>query len=94
MSVRASASLPSSCSGAMYWNVPRIVPSAVIGVACVGIAESPESTAGVVAPRHLASPKSRSFAPDFVSMTLPGFRSRCTIPWRCALSSASAISRP
>ena len=26
MSVRASASLPSSCSGAMYWNVPRIVP--------------------------------------------------------------------
>ena len=27
MSVRPSASLPSSCSGAMYWNVPRIVPS-------------------------------------------------------------------
>jgi hypothetical protein len=24
----------------------------------------------------LASPKSRSFAPDFVSMMLPGFRSR------------------
>ena len=29
MSVRASASLPSSCSGAMYWKVPRSVPSAV-----------------------------------------------------------------
>ena len=29
MSVRASASWPSSCSGAMYWNVPRIVPCAV-----------------------------------------------------------------
>ena len=25
------ASLPSSCSGAMYWNVPTIVPSAVSG---------------------------------------------------------------
>ena len=29
MSVRASASRPSSCSGAMYWKVPRIVPCAV-----------------------------------------------------------------
>ena len=29
MSVRPSASRPSSCSGAMYWNVPRIVPSCV-----------------------------------------------------------------
>ena len=28
MSVRASASLPSSCSGAMYCSVPRIVPCA------------------------------------------------------------------
>ena len=35
MSVRASASLPSSCSGAMYWNVPRIVPSCV-RPCCVG----------------------------------------------------------
>ena len=32
--------------------------------------------------------------PSFVSMTLPGFRSRWTIPCRCALSSASAISTP
>ena len=32
MSVRASASLPSSCSGAMYWKVPRIVPSCVTTV--------------------------------------------------------------
>ena len=29
MSVRASASRPSSCSGAMYWHVPRTVPGAV-----------------------------------------------------------------
>ncbi len=42
----------------------------------------------------LARPKSRSFTPDFVIITLPGFRSRCTIPCRCALSSASAISIP
>src|SRR5262245_2194991 len=35
MSVLASASLPSSCSGAMYWNVPRIVPSCV-NPCCVG----------------------------------------------------------
>ena len=42
----------------------------------------------------LASPKSRGFTPDFVSITLEGFRSRWTIPWRCALSSASAISIP
>ena len=41
-----------------------------------------------------ARPKSRSFTPDFVSMTLPGFKSRWTIPCRCALSSASAISMP
>ncbi len=41
-----------------------------------------------------ARPKSSSFTPDFVSMTLPGFKSRCTIPCRCALSSASAISIP
>jgi len=41
-----------------------------------------------------AKPKSRSFAPDLVSMTLPGFRSRWMIPLRWALSRASAISRP
>ena len=38
--------------------------------------------------------KSSSFTPDLVSITLAGFRSRCTIPCRCALSSASAISTP
>ena len=38
----------------------------------------------------LARPKSRSFAPDFVSMTLAGFRSRCTICERWARWSASA----
>jgi hypothetical protein len=32
------------------------------------------------------------FEPDLVSMILLGFGSRCVIPLRCALSSASAIS--
>ena len=32
------------------------------------------------APTSFARPKSSSFTPDFVSMTLPGFRSRWTIP--------------
>ena len=31
MSARASGSLPSSCSGAMYWKVPTMLPSAVSG---------------------------------------------------------------
>ena len=94
MSVRASASLPSSCSGAMYWNVPRIVPF-LRQVARPAPEHgrqrrhAPSCTGGAIA---FASPKSSSFTPDFVSITLPGFRSRCTIPCRCALSSASAIS--
>ena len=41
MSVRASASLPSSCSGAMYWNVPSRLPASVSGFACVGKVERP-----------------------------------------------------
>ena len=95
MSLRPSTSRPSSCSGDMYWNVPRIVPSCVSGArpACVGTEVSPSpfpEGEGIA----LASPKSSSLTPDFVSMTLPGFRSRCTIPCRCARSSASAISTP
>src|SRR2546428_12418526 len=77
MSVRPSVSLPSNCSGAMNWNVPRIVPSWV-RFAFVGRAvRLPWAAAGAIA---LARPKSRSFTPDLVSITLPGFRSRCTIP--------------
>ena len=47
-----------------------------------------------MAGRNRASPKSSSFTPDFVSMTLPGLRSRCTIPAACAADSASRISMP
>src|SRR6266404_1785005 len=54
------------------------------GVATVSVAAVARGAAG------LASPKSSSFAPLGVSMMLPGFRSRCTTPLPCALSSASA----
>jgi hypothetical protein len=54
----------------------------------------PESEIGVTGGFSFARPKSNSFAPAFVSITFAGFRSRCTIPCRCALSSASAISAP
>ena len=96
MSLRASASLPSSCSGAMYWKVPSTVPRSVSGwLACISVAsrDTPDDTSRPAA-WNFARPKSRSLTPDFVSMTLPGLRSRCTIPCRCALSSASAISIP
>src|SRR5476649_600685 len=59
MSVRASASRPSSCSGAMYWNVPRIVPCAVRLGGVVGSIDNPPPA---TTPRADARPKSRSFA--------------------------------
>jgi len=98
-SLLASASRPSSCSGARYCGVPTIVPCAVKGVPSVGDSRigSPvplPTPAGPVIPVTRASPKSISLAPDFVSMTLPGLRSRCTIPARWARSSASAIWIP
>ena len=73
----------------MYCTVPISVPSRVTGAAWVGKAVT--STAGDAGAIAFASPKSRSFTPDFVTMTLPGFKSRWTIPCRCALSRASAI---
>ncbi len=91
-SLRASASLPSSCSGDMYWNVPTIVPSAVSG--CVTVGDCDNASIAGASSNARARPKSISFAPPFVSMTLAGFRSRCTTPARCARSSASAICRP
>ena len=96
MSLRASASPPSSCSGAMYWKVPRIVPRDVSGWLCcsaVGMLVACETgcLSGVAS---FASPKSRSFTPDFVSMMLPGFRSRWTMPLLCAASRAPAVSMP
>lgn len=91
MSVRASASFPSSCSGAMYGTVPRTTPSSVmLPRDSVGSDVSIDEEAAGSA--RFARPKSRSFTPDFVSMTLAGFKSRWTIPFRWATSSADAIS--
>ncbi len=90
MSVRASTSVPSNCSGAMYCNVPTIAPSAVNGSFAVRSSES-DTFAGVASCFSFAKPKSSSFVPDLVSMTLPGLRSRCVTPFLCALSSASEI---
>ena len=72
---------PSSCSGAMYWNVPRMAPCSVSGCACVGRAERPVSDGATGSSVSFARPKSRSFALS-VSMTLPGFRSRWVTPCR------------
>jgi hypothetical protein len=70
ISDRASASRPSSCSGAMYCNVPGVLPSDVIGsmVGCSG--STPRSGSG------FPMPNSSSLAPPFVRMTLAGFKSR------------------
>ena len=86
-SVRASSDRPSSCSGAMYCSVPTRAPSAVIGVSPGGRV----SAVTVCSTGDRARPKSSSFAPLRVSMTLAGFRSRWITPCRCARSSASAI---
>jgi hypothetical protein len=91
MSLRASASFPSTCSGDMYWTVPRITPCPVPGVV-VAICTMPDIEIGADGAFSLASPKSSSIAPALVSMMLAGFKSLCTTPARCALSSASAIS--
>ena len=96
MSERASTSLPSTCSGDMYWNVPTTDPCAVRGWLPGGVAKVAErpDAADALASDALARPKSISLAPVLVSMMLPGFKSRCTTPLRCAFSSPSQISVP
>ena len=66
----------------MYWKVPRIAPCAVI--AAGGVVGSIDSVPATTAGELLARPKSSSLAPTFVRKTLPGFRSRWTMPARCA----------
>ncbi len=73
MSVRASASAPSSCSGDMYWNVPRIVPATVRFAGVVGSSVAPPVGDPVAC---FARPKSSSFAPAFVRKMFAGFKSR------------------
>ena len=92
MSVRASTGFPSSCSGDMYDSVPTMTPSRVTSGAevCAEVTSPPDRKGET----DFARPKSSSFAPDFVSMTLAGFKSRWTMPFRCAAVSAAHISAP
>ena len=107
MSVLLSTALPRACSGDMYAAVPRITPACVrppvavgnaVGLSCamgypVAAARSlPAASSGRLS--ALARPKSSTLTlPSGVSFTFAGFRSRCTIPFSCAASSASAIWR-
>jgi hypothetical protein len=72
----------------MYGTVPRIMPGDDRSLAAVG-AEVRLSIVGA-GRRAFARPKSRSLIPDFVTMTLDGFKSRWIIPLRWAASSAEA----
>ncbi len=72
------AGAPSSRSGATYAGVPNVPPSS--------------SSSG--APTRVAMPKSSTFAPVAVIMTLAGVTSRWTMPSRCAAASASATCAP
>src|ERR1700691_2062257 len=82
----------------MYWMVSMIAPAVVngdIGLAPLMVRAAdnrggldPETPRlGQVA---FAKPKSISLAPACVSMMLPGLRSRCTMPCRCAAVIGSA----
>ena len=94
MSARLSTGRPFACSGAMYAAVPRITPRSVrAGDRTVGELASAVALASSGA-SALARPKSSTFtAPSGVIFTLAGFRSRWTMPFSCAASSASAICR-
>ena len=76
ISAAAVTRVPASCSGAMNAGVP--------------IATSPERT--VVIPGTAASPKSITTGPSGPSRTLPGLKSRCTIPAACTAPSAVSVA--
>ena len=93
MSARLSTGLPRACSGAMYAAVPSTVPARVT-CSRVTVGECSGLPAGGVSSVPLARPKSSTFTvPSGLILMLPGLRSRCTMPFSCAASSASAICR-
>ena len=71
---------PLICSGAMNPAEPTIMPVLVMDVAS----------------RAWAIPKSMTFGPVAVRMTLEGLKSRCTMPaaWITVSASASPVARP
>jgi hypothetical protein len=78
MSDLASRGCPAACSGDMYATVPTTAPAFV------------KVTPGS-AFIDFASPKSSTLAPAAVTITFPGLRSRCRMPWRWASATAPAI---
>ncbi len=91
-SVRLSTGLPRACSGLMYAAVPRITPAAVPRAVRVGEYEIDGFETDASLSKIFARPKSRSLTrPSGVIFTFAGLRSRWTIPFSCAASSASAI---
>ena len=77
----------------MYPAVPRMTPATEPGLVRVGEWDMFDCEAAAVSPAQaLARPKSSTFTFPFgVSFTLAGLRSRWTIPFSWASSSASAI---
>ncbi len=90
MSLRLSTVFALACSGDIYAAVPRMTPAAE---ARVSVGDCERSTVALsFRASALASQKSRTFMfPSRVIMMLAGFRSRWTMPFSCASSSASAI---
>ena len=84
MSLRPSTSFPCTCSGDMYWNVPRTMPFSVTGEFAAGLDPVTVKLAAADAcgGKDFARPKSNSLTPVWVSIMLPGFRSRWTTPVR------------
>ena len=83
----ASASLPSSCSGAMYWNVPRM---------CLPPSAAAPSAASTPAPRRagraLGKPEVEKLGPGLGEHDVAGLQIAMNDPGAMGLSSASAIS--
>ena len=90
---RQPAFLPparATCTAACPGKLPGPVRSAgVISVATTLADPAPPPARSLWRGRNRAASR-----PTGVSITLPGFRSRWTMPRRCAASSASAISTP
>ena len=92
MSDRLSTGRPRACSGDMYAAVPSTTPACVAAAVMVG--ERVTSGAEPSTTSAFARPKSRTLTdPPGVNLTFAGFRSRWTIPFSCAASSASPICR-
>ena len=77
---------------------PALLCAFLLGISAVACAQDAAKGAEPARPPHstqpLRRPKSMAWLPLLVSMMLAGLRSRCTTPWRCALSSAAATCIP